>query len=253
MQVFETHCKWTHSDEWISKFKDEVILHLAILTLGCTSRNTAFFCQPAWVCNGRKDCCMGHVRMQSPLKFHYSIAVCNSRGFMTLSSRYRYLEIARSFTTQSAYNESCRRRILQFYPHDFNVLYQRHKGFDDIWTPALSVAWKVIPLEREYWMIHQTVNLVWRCSHGATLDNKYCLPQEALQSGASFNYGYPLLRLQQAVIPLAIWPHAFFSACRSPDGRFHAQRPLWFLVMVRTGRDYPLKGAFSPRSGTEIF
>ncbi len=44
-----------------------------------TSRNTAFFCQQAWVCHGRKNCCIGHVRMQSPLKFHYSIAVRNSR------------------------------------------------------------------------------------------------------------------------------------------------------------------------------
>ncbi len=41
------------------------------------------------------------------------------------------------------------------------------------------------------------------------------------------------LRLQQVVTPLANWQHAFFSACRSPVGRFHTQQQLCFHVNSR--------------------
>ncbi len=53
-------------------------------------------------------------------------------------------------------------------------------------------------------------------------------PKRLLQSSALFDY--PPLRLQQVVTPLANLPRALFPACRSPDGRFHAQRRLWLHV-----------------------
>ncbi len=61
------------------------------------------------------------------------------------------------------------------------------------------------------------------------LINLLLTPTRLFQSSALFDY--PLLRLQHAVTPLANWSHALFSACRSPDGRFNAQRPLWFHVI----------------------
>ncbi len=59
-------------------------------------------------------------------------------------------------------------------------------------------------------------------------NNLLLTPRRLLQRSALFDY--PLLRLQQVVTPLGSWPHPLFSACRSPDGRFHVQRPLCFHV-----------------------
>ncbi len=47
-------------------------------------------------------------------------------------------------------------------------------------------------------------------------------------------FNYPLLRLQQVFSPLDNLQHALLSACRSPDGRFHAQRPLRFHVIRKS-------------------
>ncbi len=63
------------------------------------------------------------------------------------------------------------------------------------------------------------------------------------------------LRLQQVVTPIANWPHALFSGCRSPDGRFHAQRPLWFHVIresTTTTRYFGLLSLHQPSFCVEL-